>query len=113
VTRAIATLGRRGSAVIVGRGAAFILSAEEALRVLLVAPRLARIERYAEVKEVSAEQAEHMIERAEEQRGEFLQAQFGVRQDDPILYDLVINTARFGFDNSATLILEALRSRFS
>ena len=113
VTRAIATLGRRGSAVIVGRGAAFILSAEEALRVLLVAPRPARIERYAEVKEVSAEQAEHMIERAEEQRGEFLQAQFGVRQDDPILYDLMINTARFGFDNSATLILEALRSRFS
>ena len=112
VTRAIATLGRRGSAVIVGRGAAFILSAEEALRVLLVAPRPARIERYAKVKEVSAEQAEHMIERAEEQRGEFLQAQFGVRQDDPILYDLMINTARFGFDNSATLILEALRSRF-
>ena len=54
-----------------------------------------------------------MIERAEEQRGEFLQVQFGVRQDDPILYDLVINTARFGFDDSANLILEALRSRFS
>jgi cytidylate kinase len=113
VTRAIATLGRRGSAVIVGRGAAFILSAEEALRVLLVAPRPARIERYAKVKEVSAEQAEQMIERAEAQRGEFLQAQFGVRQDASVLYDLVINTARFGFDNSATLIREALRSRFS
>ena len=113
VTRAIATLGRRGSAVIVGRGAAFILSEEEALRVLLVAPRPARIERYAKVKAVSAEQAEQMIERAEEQRGEFLQAQFGVRQDSSVLYDLVINTARFGFDNSATLILEALRSRFS
>jgi len=113
VTRAIATLGRRGSAVIVGRGAAFILSEEEALRLLLVAPRPARIERYAKVKAVSAEQAEQMIERAEEQRGEFLQAQFGVRQDSSVLYDLVINTARFGFDNSATLILEALRSRFS
>ncbi|MBW1684226.1 MAG: cytidylate kinase-like family protein [Deltaproteobacteria bacterium] len=113
VTRAIATLGRRGSAVIVGRGAAFILSAEEALRVLLVAPRPARVERYAKVKEVSAEQAEQLLERAEEQRGEFLQAQFGVRQDASVLYDLVINTARFGFDNSATLILEALRSRFS
>ena len=113
VTRAIATLGRRGSAVIVGRGAAFILSEEEALRVLLVAPRPARIERYAKVKEVSAEQAKQMIERAEEQRGEFLQAQFGVRQDSSVLYDLVINTARFGFDKSGALILEALRSRFS
>ena len=113
VTRAIATLGRRGSAVIVGRGAAFILSAEEALRVLLVAPRPARIERYARVKEVSAEQAEQMLERAEEQRGEFLRVQFGVHQDDPILYDLVINTARFGFDDSANLILAAVRSHFS
>jgi cytidylate kinase len=113
VTRAIATLGRRGSAVIVGRGAPFILPPEEALRVLLVAPRPARIERYASVKEVSAEQAEHMLARAEEQRGEFLQVQFGVRLDDPSLFDLVVNTARFGFDGSASLIVEALRSRFS
>jgi cytidylate kinase len=112
VTRAIATLGRRGSAVIVGRGAAFILSAEEALRVLLVAPRPARIERYAEVKEIAPEQAQQMIERAEEQRSEFVQVQFGVRQDDPTLYDLVIDTARFGFDESANLIVEAVRRRF-
>jgi cytidylate kinase len=113
VTRAIATLGRRGSAVIVGRGAAFILSAEEALRVLLVAPRPARIKRYAEVREITPDQAARMLERAEEQRDDFVQVQFGVRQDDPILYDLVINTARFGFDNSANLIVEALRSRLS
>lgn len=113
VTRAIATLGRRGSAVVVGRGAAFILSPEEALRVLLVAPRPERIERYATVKEIPPEQAEQMLERAEEQRSEFVQLQFGVRQDDPTLYDLVINTAPFGFDDSANLILEALRRRFS
>ena len=112
VTRAIATLGRRGSAVIVGRGAAFILSAEEALRVLLVAPRPARIERYAEVQEIPLEQAEQLIERADEQRSEFLKVQFGVRRDDPALYDLVIDTARFGFDESANLIVEALRRRF-
>ena len=65
------------------------------------------------VKEIPAERAEELIGQAEERRSEFVRVQFGVRQDDPGLYDLVINTATLGFDNSAKLILEAVRSRFS
>ena len=112
VTRAIATLGRRGSAVIIGRGAPYILSPEHALRVLLVAPRPARLERYAEVRELPADRAEQVLARAEEQRSEFIQKQFGVRQDDPALYDLALNTATLGFDRAAHLIVETLRRRF-
>lgn len=112
VTRAVATLGRRGNAVIVGRGAAFILSPEEALRVLLVAPRPARLERYAAVRGLPADRAEEVLARAEEQRSEFAQKQFGVRQDDPLLYDLVLNTASLGFEHAAEMIVETLRRRF-
>jgi cytidylate kinase len=112
VTRAVATLGRRGSAVIVGRGAAFTLSPEEALRVLLVAPRSVRLERYAAVRELPADRAEQVLARAEEQRSEFVQKQFGVRQDDPLLYDLVLNTATLGFEHAAQMIVETLRRRF-
>ena len=112
VTRAIATLGRRGSAVIIGRGAPYILSPEHALRVLLVAPRPARLERYAEVRDLSADRAERVLARSEEHRSEFIQKQFGVRQDDPALYDLALNTATLGFDRAAHLIVETLRRRF-
>jgi cytidylate kinase len=112
VTRAVATLGRRGSAVIIGRGAPYILSPEDSLRVLLVAPRPTRLERYAEVRELPADRAEQVLARAEEQRSEFLQKQFGVRQDDPVLYDLVLNTATLGFERAAHVIVETQRRRF-
>src|SRR5574340_693288 len=43
LTRVIATIGRHGNAVILGRGANFILPQEETLRVRLIAPLEARI----------------------------------------------------------------------
>jgi cytidylate kinase len=112
VSRTVATLGRRGSAVVVGRGAAFLLSREEALRVLIVAPRDARVERYAAVKDLPPERAAEVLTRAEEQRAEFAATQFGVRQDDPLLYDLVLNTGTLSAEAAARLVVDALRRRF-
>ena len=112
VSRTIATLGRRGSAVIVGRGAAFLLSREEALRVLVVAPRAHRLERYAKLKDFAHEQAEDALQRAEEQRAQFARAQFGVQQDDPLLYDLVLNTGTLSTEAAAGVVVETLRRRF-
>jgi cytidylate kinase len=112
VSRIVATLGRRGSAVIVGRGAPFLLAADEALRVLVVAPRSLRSERYAKVKNLSPALAEQALDRAERQRGEFARSQFGVRQDDPLLYDLVVNTGSLDYEAAAGVIVEALRRRF-
>jgi cytidylate kinase len=112
VSRTIATLGRRGSAVIVGRGAAFLLGQEEALRVLVVAPRARRVERYAAVKGLGPAEAEKALERAEQQRARFVSTQFRVRQDDPLLYDLVINTGTLSFDAAAGVVVDTLRRRF-
>ncbi len=112
VSRTIATLGRRGSAVIVGRGAPFLLGRNEALRVFLVAPRSQRIERYARVKALAPDRAEDALARAEARRSEFAEAQFGVRQDDPLLYDLVLNTASLGIEAAAGVVVDTLRKRF-
>lgn len=112
VSRTVATLARRGSAVIVGRGAPFLLGRDDALRVLLVAPLPARIERYAKVKGLPIDRAEEALRRAEERRAEFARLQFGARQEDPLHYDLVLNTGTFGFEAAAGLIVEALRRRF-
>ncbi len=112
VSRTIATLGRRGSAVIVGRGAPFLLGSDQALRVFLVAPRAQRVERYARVKGLAAERAEEALSRAEARRAEFAEAQFGLRQDDPLHYDLVLNTASLGVEATAGVVVEALRKRF-
>lgn len=113
LARTIATIGRRGSAVLVGRGAPFILSPEHALRVLLVASRPRRIARYAEVRSLSPDRAEAALAQEEERRREFARVQFGVDYTDPLLYDLVANTGTLSFEAAAGVIIDALRRRFS
>jgi cytidylate kinase len=112
MSHAIATLGERGGVVIVGRGAPFLLPAERTLRVLLVAPRATRLERYASVKQISSGRADAELTRAEQERSRFAERQFGVQQADPVLYDLVVNTGTLGFEGAAGLVVQALRLRF-
>ena len=89
-----------------------MLSSDDALRVLVVAPRAQRIARYAEIHGVDEKRAEAMLARTEEDRSEFARRQFHVEQNDPILYDLVINCGNLDFDAATRLVLEAYRSRF-
>jgi cytidylate kinase len=112
VVRTVATLGERGMAVILGRGAAFILPPEQALRVLVVAPTPARIERLVKARGLSTEEGVKRLEQEDDDRLAFLRHHFGVEADDPRLYDLVVNTGTFGIDAAAALVVEALRRRF-
>ncbi len=112
VVRTIATLGERGMAVLLGRGAPFVLPPEQALRVLVVAPIAFRIERMARERELSREDAAQELEQEDEQRREFVRRQFGVDQDDPLLYDLAVNTGTLSMDCAERLVLDALRDRF-
>ncbi len=108
----IATLGERGSAVIVGRGSAFILPPERALRVLLIAAREQRIARYAELRGLSPREADSALAAEEERRLEFGRVQFGARYDDPFHYDLVLNTGTLSYEGAAEVAISALRRRF-
>ncbi len=110
VVRTIVTLGERGMAVVLGRGAPFILGPEKALRVLVVAPEEQRVARLAQREGVASGEAQRRLEREDQQRREFL-AQFGVDPDDPALYDLVVNTATLGRDAAVTIVIDALHRR--
>jgi cytidylate kinase len=113
VVRTLATLGERGMAVILGRGAPFILSPEQALRVLIVAPTTHRIERLAKARGLSTDEAAQRLAEKDAERLAFLRHQFGVDPDDPRLYDLVVNTATLSIDAGAALVVEGLRRRFA
>ncbi len=112
VVRVIATLGEGGSAVIVGRGSPYILGPEWALRVLVVAPRAERIERFAKRHDLTVAEAEAQLEREDSARRQFIERSFRVDPDDPSLYDLAVNTASFGIDGCVELALEALARRW-
>jgi cytidylate kinase len=112
LVRVIATLGERGGAVILGRGASFILPPTLALRVFLVAPREARLARLARVRKRGEEEARRMLEAEDADRLTFLRYYFEHNPDDAVFYDLSVNTESFPSEEAVELILEALVRRF-
>ncbi len=108
----LATLGERGMAVVVARGALSILPRERTLRVLVVAPLADRIQRALASTGETREQAARRVEQEDADRLAFLRDRLGLSGDDPVLYDLVLNTQELSTDASAALIVEALRRRF-
>ncbi len=112
LVRTIVRIGERGGAVLVGRGAAFILPPERALRVLLIAPQGVRAARLAQARGLSIELATRQIVRDDADRLAFLQHHFGRDPDDAEFYDLSLNTGTLSMDDACALVVEALDRRF-
>lgn len=112
IVRTIATIGERGGAVIVGRGSPFILPAERALRVFVVASRSSRVQRLAKREALDAREAERVLHREEHERREFLRHDFQADPDDPTLWDVMVRTDTLGIEGAADVVCEAFRRRF-
>jgi cytidylate kinase len=91
--KVISTIGRHGSAVLVGRGANFILPVENTLRLRVIAPSAFRARKVAEEFDLPLKEAERRILNTESDRRAFVRKYFHKDIADPIHYDLVINTA--------------------
>jgi cytidylate kinase len=98
--------------IVLGRGACHILPPERTLRVLVVAPRHFRLGRLARTRKLSEAEAEATLIREDDERRAFLKHHFGTLADDPLDYDLVVNTGAVGLDAAARIVLEALWDRF-
>jgi len=109
VVRALRAIGERGSAVLLGRGAPYVLHAGENLRVLVVADTELRAGQLARAQGLSEAEAYRQLERIDAERRAFL-AQFGVDPDDARLYDLVLNTGTLGIEGATSVLLRALES---
>lgn len=112
VVRIMATLGERGGAVIMGRGAQFILRPERTLRVLVVAPKAKRVEELRKRQSLSAAEAKELVRQSDISRNEFLKYHFGRESNDPGDYDLCVNTGSFALEAAANLVISAYRERF-
>jgi cytidylate kinase len=110
--RIVSTIAQRGRAVLVGRGAPFLLAPEHTLRVLVVASAGVRAERCAAAGGWSLEQARAQIAEDDRQRQDFLSFHFRVRQDDPCHYDVTVNTDHLPLEQAAHAIVDLFRRRF-
>ena len=106
--KVIGTIGRHGRAVIVGRGANFILPAEKRFSVRIVAPQAWRIKHVAKEFDMSIEDARRRVTQTESDRRGFIRKYFNADITDPTNYDLVINTATLEIDDAVNVISAAL-----
>ncbi len=96
LAKLIGTVARHGHAVILGRGANFMIEAERQLRIRLIAPREWRIRNSMDRFGVSRRDAERKVAQVETDRRDYILRYFNVDIADPVNYDLVINTAFIG-----------------
>lgn len=106
--KVIGIIGKHGRAVIVGRGANFVLPPEKRFRVRIVAPQKVRIKKVSDQFKISANEAERRIIRAESDRRSFVRKYFNVNITDPTNYDILINTETISIDAAAEAVRSAL-----
>jgi len=118
-TEYLASLGRvfhsiaeHGSAVIVGRGAHFVLGPGEALRVRVVAPLEDRVRVIAGTRRMADREARAEVERIDHERVAFNRHHYGRNVADPAFYDVVVNTGSFQLESAADVVVAAYRAKF-
>ncbi len=108
VERVIREQAERGDVLLVGRGGQVVLAGRPGvLHVRIIAPLAARIRCVQERCHISAEAAAARVAASDRARAAFLRRHYGVRWDDPCLYDLIINMAHLTVAGAAALICQA------
>ena len=106
--KVIGTIGKHGRAVVVGRGANFILPSDKRFAVRITAPQAWRIQNVAREFGLPSEEAKRRVMRTESDRRAFIRKYFNADIADPTNYDLVINTATLNLDDAVNVISAAL-----
>ena len=108
LVKVVNTIADHGRAVIVGRGANFILPPEERFSVRVVAPLEIRIQNVARAYNVSAEKARKRVIGRESRRSAFIRKSYNADISDPENYDLTINTGRMSIESAVEAVIAAV-----
>jgi cytidylate kinase len=102
--KVIGAIGKHGRAVIVGRGANFILPSDDCFRVRVISPQQVRVQNVVKRFNISENEAKRRVIRTESDRRAFIRKYFNAEIADPVNYDMVINTGTVRVDNAVTAI---------
>jgi cytidylate kinase len=106
--KVIGAIGEHGRAIIVGRGANFVIPPENCFRLRIVAAQNVRIANVVRTFDVTAEDAKRRIIRTESDRRAFVRKYFNADIADPVNYDFVINTGALEIDKAVNAVIAAL-----
>lgn len=106
--KVIGTIGRHGKAIIVGRGANFVLPPENRFRVRIIAPLEKRVNCVAETYNISKKEAKMRVLRTESDRRAFIRKYFNSDLRDAANYDMVLNTGTLSIEKAAEIVCHAV-----
>jgi len=108
LVKTVFSISLRGG-VIIGRGANLILGPERAFRVRIVGSPVKCAERVAERENISLEEAMQKVQDVDRERADYTRKLYDADIDDPLSYDLVLNSDRYDQVQLVELILEAMK----
>jgi cytidylate kinase len=111
ITTLIQDFGQTGRAVIVGRASQIILADyPSACHLKIVAPFDERVEQIMKMREMDRNNARKLIEQHDNWRKDYLRNAHKADWDNPLLYDLTINTGRMTPEAAVDVIADYIRS---
>ena len=109
--KVIGTIGKHGNAVLVGRGANFVLPIENTFRLRIIAPRAFRAEKVAQEYDMPIKEAQRRILKTESDRRAFIRKYFHADIEDPNNYDMVINTGTLRLEEAIDGVCHILKHK--
>ena len=104
-------LSEKGKMVIVGRAGQFILKdSDSAFHVRIIANKKFRIEKIKERHDISESTAIVMMEKSDNMRKHYIERYFNANWEDPNAYHLIISSSKLGIDETAGIIIEAVKN---
>ena len=111
LTRVIGSIGIFGNAIIIGRGANYVLPKEKIFRVRIIAPMELRIKYFMEDRGYTKAEAEQYIVKRDNNRKAFVRKYFNADIADPTHYDIIINTDKISIEGATEAIITAFQKR--
>jgi cytidylate kinase len=107
----VSAIANHGRAVIVGRGANFILPAEDIFAVRVICPLEKRVREVALTHRVPIEKAKRRVIQRQSRRKAFVRHSFNKDISNPIHYDLTINTGKMSIESAVEAVIGAVMAR--
>jgi len=109
--RVIMSIAEHGGVVVVGRCANFIVAADRGFHVRVVCPLSKRIDTLVKYQNFNREDAEREIKEFDRSRAELVRRNFHRDINDPMAYDLIINTGYVDCDHALQLIEQGMAAK--
>jgi cytidylate kinase len=110
--RVVHAIAQHGSAVVIGRGAQYVLPADAALRVRVVGSFEERVRSLSSARGLPEREARSEIEKIDRERLAFIRHHYHEDAGDPHGYDLIINSTTIPTERAVDVVVAAYHAKF-